>query len=370
MTKVEIPYLKRYYDKRLGRTCVQFRKRGSKQVFLPQPIGSDAFWNAYKAALKGSTADIGADLRSIAGSVSAAIAAYYTSRQWNDDLGDGTRAMRRAILERFRERYGTWPLRQLTENFITAYLETLKPHAARNHLKALRGLLQHAKHDVTRFIKAPKATSTKHPSWPPEVTAQYEAHHGIGTKARLTEAIARYVGAGLNEVARLGPQHIAKDGGDEIIITILRKKTGKKIGVPQIVTVHPALRKIIDATTPIGLTTFLITKTGKPYAPNDLSEQFREWCDEAGIPPQYSLHGLRHAMGDNLAENDATPNEVAAVLGHASVRSALHYTQGADRKKLAREAMARVIKSTNQGHPANPDVSEDDPIQTHRSEKA
>jgi integrase len=127
---------------------------------------------------------------------------------------------------------------------------------------------------------------------------------------------------------------------------------------------------LIMCTTPIGLTTFLITKTGKPYAPNDLSEQFREWCDEAGIPPQYSLHGLRHAMGDNLAENDATPNEVAAVLGHASVRSALHYTQGADRKKLARKAMARVIKSTNQGHPANPDVSEDDLIQTHRSEKA
>jgi hypothetical protein len=42
--------------------------------------------------------------------------------------------MRRAILERFRERYGEYPLGRINENFITAYLETLKPHAARNHL--------------------------------------------------------------------------------------------------------------------------------------------------------------------------------------------------------------------------------------------
>ena len=129
--------------------------------------------------------------------------------------------MRRPILERLRDRYGQWPLRQLTENFLNAYLETLKPHAARNHLKTLRGLLQHAKHDVTRGIKAPKATSTKYASWPAEVMAQYEGRHAIGTKARLAFALARYTGAGRSEIARLGPQHIVDNE-----ITIARQKTG------------------------------------------------------------------------------------------------------------------------------------------------
>jgi integrase len=357
------PHLKRWYDKRTRKTYLQFRKRGHKTVPLPQPIGSDAFWAVYNAALAGKV-EIGADLRSMAGSVSAALAAYLTSHQWAA-LSDGTRSMRRPTLERFRDRYGTWPLRQITANFIDAYLNTLKPHAARNHLKTLRGFLQHAKHDVTRGIKPPKATSTKHPSWPLEIMAQYCARHPMGTNARLTYGLARYTGAGRSEIARMGPQHIVNG---EIVIA--RQKTG----VTATITVHPELAATIAATPLTGVATFLITKTGRPYAPNDLSEQFRKWCDEAGLPPQYSLHGLRHTMGDDLAEHEATPNEIASVLAHASVKSALHYTQGADRKKMARKAMARLIGTTLPGqlsnqsrpkdHPGNEGVSEENPPQT------
>jgi hypothetical protein len=72
------PYVKRWYDKRTGKWYLQFRRRGYKLVPLPQPIGSDAFWIAYNAALKGKV-EIGAN-RSIAGSVSAALAGYYSSQ--------------------------------------------------------------------------------------------------------------------------------------------------------------------------------------------------------------------------------------------------------------------------------------------------
>jgi hypothetical protein len=109
----------------------------------PRPNRSKAFWEAYNAALESKPVEIGAELRSTRGSVSAAIAAYLVSHAW-DGLSQGTKRMRRAILERFRERYGEYPLGRINENFLTAYLEALKPHAARNHLKALRGLLKHA----------------------------------------------------------------------------------------------------------------------------------------------------------------------------------------------------------------------------------
>jgi integrase len=353
------PYLQRWFDKKTRRQYIFFRKRGCKTVPLPLPIGSDAFWTAYNAALKGK-AEIGADLRSSAGSVSAAIAAYLLSHQWGE-LADGTRAMRRAILERLRERYGQWPLRQINENFIEAYLNTLKPHAARNHLKALRALLQHAKHDVTRGIKAPKAKSAKHPSWPAEVMAQYEAAHPVGSKARLCFALARYTGAARAEIARLGPQHVAGN-----VITIARQKTGVKA----VIELLPELRAVIEATPLTGLQTFMITKSGKPYAPNDLSDQFRQWCVEAALPKEYTLHGLRHAMGDAIAEAGGSPSEIGAVLGHASAKSSLHYAQEANRKLMARNAMARLRGSTNPVHSGNPDVSNHNPDLTLENAKS
>jgi integrase len=349
------PCLKRWFDPRTGKTYLQFRKRGHKTVPLPQPIGSDEFWRAYNTALNGKV-DVGAELRSTAGSVSASIAAYLCSHQWGA-LADSTRARHRAALERFRERYGSWPLHQLTENFLSAYLDSLIASAARDCLVALRGWLKHAKHNVTRGIELPKLKSEKHASWPVGIIARYEAYHAVGTKARLCFGLAKYTGAGRSEIARIGPQHI--ENGE---ITITRKKTGE----PATITVHPELWAILDATPLTGFSTFLVTKTGKPYAPNDLSIQFRKWCDEAGIPPQYTLHGLRHTMGDTIATLGGTLHEVAAILGHANVRTAAHYTQDADKKRLARAAMARLIGK----HSSNEAVSEDAPPQTLGDEKA
>jgi integrase len=347
MSRVRIEFLQGpWTDKKTGRQYLYFRRPGTKRIPLPLPIGSKAFWQAYQAALERKI-EIGQELRSKPGTVSASIAAYYVSpRNW-EKLSAGTQRMRRAILENFRETYGQFPLRRLNENFIDAYLDVLKPHAARNHLKALRGWLKHAKHDVTRGIEPISAKSAKRSSWTPEQIAQFEAHHAIGTKARLAFAIPRFTGLGRSEVARIGPQHI-RNG--EIIIA--RQKTG----VEPTITIHPELQAILDATAVTGFSTFLVTKTGRPFQPNDLSEQFRQWCNEAGLPRHLSLHGLRHTMGDKLAETGSSPNEIASVLGHAGGRSALHYTQGADRKRMGRTAMKRLIEQDT-----NPAVSNHDP---------
>jgi integrase len=333
MSRIRLPYVQGFFNKKTRTVFRYFRRRGYPRVRLPGIPNSAEFTAAYQRALDGKI-EIGKELRSTTGSVSAAIAAYLVSHQW-DGLSDGTRKMRRAILERFRERYGEYPLGRINENFLTAYLETLKPHAARNHLKALRGLLKHARHDITRGIEAPKAKSEKRASWTAEQISQFESRHPVGSKARLAFAIPRFTGLGRNEVARIGPQHI-RNG--EIVIS--RQKTG----VEATITIHPELQAILDATPVTGFSTFLVTKTGRPFQPNDLSEQFRQWCNEAGLPQNLSLHGLRHTMGDKLAETNSNPNEIASVLGHASAKSALHYTQGADRKRMGRAAMKRLIE--------------------------
>jgi integrase len=333
----EFKYVQAWVDSE-GRPHCYFRRPGFKRVRLPSPIGSAEFQAAYRQAMDQTAEPIGAKANK-SGSVSASIAAYYVSDAW-DTLAAGTQIMRRAILERFRgrtmrngTRYGELPLAGLHQSFLVEYLRPMKPHARLNTFKAIRGWLKYAQHDITRGMDKPKVKSEKHPSWKPEHLAAYESRHPMGSKARLAYALARYTGAGRSEIARMGPKHV--QGG---AIAIARQKTGVEASIP----IHPALQATLDATPVTGFSTFLVTKAGKPYSPNDLSEQFRSWCDEAGLPG-YSLHGLRHTMGDSLAETGSNAFEIGAVLGHASPRSSMHYTQGADRKRMARAAMKKLI---------------------------
>jgi hypothetical protein len=69
----------------------------------------------------------------------------------------------------------------------------------------------------------------------------------------------------------MGRQHIR--GG---AIEVRQQKAGKDAPVLQI-PLHSELVKVIEVSTARQLT-FLTTKTGKSYAPNDLSDEFRGWC--------------------------------------------------------------------------------------------
>jgi hypothetical protein len=74
--------------------------------------------------------------------MSAAIMTYYQSRTFRT-LKGGTPAIRRAILERFREAHGDKLIAAMPPKLVPAMLETMQPHAARNWLKALRHLMAH-----------------------------------------------------------------------------------------------------------------------------------------------------------------------------------------------------------------------------------
>ena len=176
--------------------------------------------------------------------------------------------MHRAILERFREQHGTLPFAIMPPKFIAWLLAQKKPHAARNWLKALRALIRFAvvldfrKDDPARDIKlAPNKGDGFH-TWTDEELAQYEAHHAIGTKARLAFALGRYTMQRRGDVIRMGRQHI-RNGELHV--------TQQKTGVALILPVHPELQAIIEATTGTHLN-FLVTKSGKPYNGKDFSE--------------------------------------------------------------------------------------------------
>jgi integrase len=339
MSKIRLRYVKSWVDRKTGKTYHRFRRRGFKESTLPGLPGSREFMAAYQAALDQVETPIGAK-RTRAGTVNAAIVGYYQSLAFRD-LAVGTQSMRRAILERFREEHGDRSMGDMPPKFIALTLNKLQPHAARNWFKAIRHLMQYAKSvglcrvDPTEGLKLPKAKSTEHRAWTDAEIGAYERTHPIGSKARLAFALGYYTAQRRGDAIRMGRQHISADG----FIAVRQEKTDAVLDVP----VHPRLRTIIDAAAPADHLTFLVTKTGKPYSPNDFSEQFRQWCDAAELPSDVTFHGLRYSAGRVLADAGCSPHQIAAITGHKTLAMVQKYSKGTRQRRLASEAMAKRI---------------------------
>jgi integrase len=273
------------------------------------------------------------------GSVAAVVAEYFDSQQFFASKSAGTQRMRRGILERFRAAYGERPFALLPAEWIEALLDAKPPHAARSWLVTLRSLCQFAlkrrwlRADPTANIKLRAIKGDGFHTWTEDEIARFEAHHAIGTKPRLALALLLYTAQRRSDVVRMGRQHI-RDG----VLTVKQQKTGVPLEIP----VHPHLQAVLDAT-PSEHLTFLITATGKPYGGNALSEQFRNWCDAAGLPQRCKPHGLRKAACRRLAEAGCSANEIMAISGHATMKELVRYTKAADQARLARNALAKAV---------------------------
>ena len=138
-------------------------------------------------------------------------------------------------------------------------------------------------------------------------------------------------------------QEIIRDG----VLTIRQQKTGATLAIP----VHPDLAAIIAAT-PIGHLTLLTTKKGKSYDTNVFSDEFRSWCNAAGLPQRCVFHGLRKAALTRLADCGCTAHEIAAISGHKSLVEVERYTKAADQVRLARAAMERIANESVKPEPS------------------
>jgi len=92
--------------------------------------------------------------------------------------------------------------------------------------------------------------------------------------------------------------------------------------------------------------TFLVTKFGKPFTAPGFGNWFRRRCDEAGLP-HCSAHGLRKAGASIAAENGATENQLMAIFGWETTKEAARYTKAARQKKMARDAMPKLLRTKN-----------------------
>jgi hypothetical protein len=124
-----------------GRRYYYFRRPGAEAIRLPD-FGTPEFEIAYQKALHGVTPEIGS-ARTVPGTLNEAVVSYYKSLAFRE-LAQGSRYMFRSYLERFREKYGDSRLATMPSGFIVQMLDRMKPFEARNWLKSMRALMQHA----------------------------------------------------------------------------------------------------------------------------------------------------------------------------------------------------------------------------------
>ena len=89
---------------------------------------------------------------------------------------------------------------------------------------------------------------------------------------------------------------------------------------------------------------------GRPWTEDGLRCSFgrlRDKLEKAGeIEPGLTIHGLRHAMAAELAENGVTDSEIACWLGQKTTAMARHYSSRDDKK---RRMEATVVKLKSRG---------------------
>lgn len=338
MTAIDLKHLHNFRD-RHGKPRCYVRVPGQKAVALPGLPGSAEFLAAYQDALSMAAPRLIGASRTIAGTIDAAVIAYYEDNSFLA-LGDTTRHTRKVILEHFRAEHGTKKLTTLQAPHVAAIVGKKPPFAARNWLKVLRGLMTFAvamglrKGDPTQGIKMPKVKAGEIATWTEAEIAQFEAWHPVGSKARLALALLLYTAQRRGDVVKMGRQHIRDDGA----LSLRQEKTGALVEIP----VHPTLAAIIAETPIAGQMTFLVSLTGAAFSSAGFGNAFRDWCDEAGMPKHCSSHGLRKAACRRLAEAGCSEHEIAAISGHESLAEVRRYTRAASRVKMARSAMATV----------------------------
>jgi integrase len=327
-----------------GKRRVRFRRHGFS-TYLSGTPWSDAFMRAYGNALEGvqeQRKEIGS-ARTIPGSFDALCVSYYRAPEFRG-LKDSTQAVRRNIIERFRALHGTKPLKGLRHKHISdiigAKVDT--PEAANNLLKVLRVLLDYAVSQ--EMIDSNPASSVKRyrsrgggiHTWTEEEIAQFEAHHAIGTKPRLSLALLLYTAQRRSDVVRMGKQHITGDN-----IAVRQQKTD----TPLLIPIHPHLAQAL-ATTQRNLT-FLVTERGAPFTSAGFGNWFRDQCDAAGLP-QCSAHGLRKAAATRLANAGCSNEQIKAITGHRSDSALAPYVRAANQHLLARQAIKSLGSKSEQ----------------------
>jgi integrase len=348
IAKFEIPYLVEDMD-RHGNVRLYYRRHGRK-VRIKAAVGTPEFWTKYNGLIEAEPQPTIAGR----GSLKWLIELYYGSAEFKQ-LGERTRYVRRRLLDEICQRDGAKPVALLEPKHLRKRRDERAgtPEAANDRLKALRQVfawgveIGHTMTNPARDVPYLKGNPDGFHTWTVEEVRQYEARHGLGTRARLALALLLFTGARRSDMVGFGRQMV-RDGWLVFTEVKGRARMAKHREVPLLAE----LKAAIDAT-PSGHLTFLVTTFGKPFTSNGFGNWFRRRCNEAGLK-HCSAHGLRKAGATIAANQGATEHQLMAIYGWETTKQAGVYTKRANRKKLAGEAMHLLVPSVPLESPSVP----------------
>jgi integrase len=321
-----------------GRAVWYVRINKGPRTRIRATFGTPEFDAEYQAALAGKPRPGKAGAG--AGTLAWLIERYRETSAWTD-LSLATRRNRENHFKRVVESAGHHSIRAITQQHITTGRDrrAATPAQARNFLDAMRGLFKWAKEakhvadDPTVGVKTPRRKKGPgFPIWTETDAAVTDRVWPLGTRERVWRDVLFYTGLRRGDAVRVGRQHV-RDGW----ITLRTEKSQGEMIVS--IPVLPILQKTLDAG-PTGELAFICGKNGKPLTKESFGNAFKEACRAAGV--NKSAHGCRKIAATRAAEAGATVAQLNAIFGWKGTAMASLYTEAAERKRLAGEAMTKL----------------------------
>lgn len=323
---------------RHGKVKFYYRKGKGKRTSLPDEYPSEAFNDAYVAAVAGNPIPEKPAVAARVDSLEWLVRQFMESAKWAA-TSPATRRQRelfyiKAIKNARNPRYA-----DITRFHVQRAIDdrAATPALAKNLLKALRslfawalksGLIQSNPCDGVEVV--PYKTDG-FPPWTVEDAVQFCEYWPVGTTARLAFELILTSGLRRGDVHVAGRQHLRGD-----IFSMRTAKTGAEITVQ----FPPSLLETIAATR-TGDMHFIVKADGQPFGSK---ESFGNWfsarCRGAGIGK--SAHGVRKLAATLSADDGASAHELMSHFGWVKVEQAETYTKKADRKRLGIRSSGRV----------------------------
>lgn len=304
--------------------------------------------------------------------------AYLTSDAWRRKA-PSTRAVDQGRIERFLlPALGDRKLAEITRREVSRLQQDLGDPEKAQELARRGGATKRTRRGgeggarrTMRLLKAILALAVKED----EIAESPAAHLTIGTDgerdevpdegayARLWQALERLrseshtmqracdciaiialTGARKAEVQRLRWRHVDLDGR-RLVLLRGEHKTGRRTGKPRIIALpEEAVAVLSRYRTDDPQPDALVFSGFRPSAPVALQRPWQRIAALAELPPELTLHSLRHGVGTLLAAEGATPPHIATALGHQTWRTSQRYVHAVDRTRdeLARRAASLV----------------------------
>ena len=318
------------------------------RIRIRAEFGTQEFDAAYQAAVRGERPRLPRAVNP--GSLAWMIARYRETTAWSG-LSPATRRQRDNIFLGVLKVSGHEPYFAIKQSSIAAGRDRRKdtPAQARNFLDAMRGLFrwaleaQHVKVDPTAGVKNPKRPKgAGFKPWTEADVAAYESHWPIGTRQRVWLAVLLYTGLRRGDAVRIGRQHV-RDG----VATLYTEKGQGEIAVS--FPILPVLQEVLDAG-PTGDLSFICGRDGGPMTKESFGNAFSEMARAAGVSK--SAHGVRKIAATTAANHGATAAELEAIFGWRGGGMASLYTREADRLRLSKGAMHKLVNEQRTSIPA------------------